>query len=315
MKNIREHSNYNSYIYQEAVRIQFQSICEPLFNLGVKWFGYIKIFPDGSYLCVAPGHEELIKQYFLTVERQGSTPTLHIESSLIGQSHYAMFSSNVLLPTKQEDPVLHLMHSFDIWPVFAIYKNSVEFIEAYCFGMNIADEYNSQFYLDNLNLLEHFCTYFNERARDLIDTSDKRKLAYFNQQFNLHNTYKEGLYAQKIGQFLQGTHFKKRNLSSAKAQSFAPKELEISPLVRASLHKLNGLSAKMSSLQGPLSPRQQECLFFMTRGKTAKEIGKMLGCSHRTIETHIDHIKSKFQCSTKGELIEKAFENGFLDAF
>lgn len=62
-----------------------------------------------------------------------------------------------------------------------------------------------------------------------------------------------------------------------------------------------------------LSARQKQCLFFLVYGKSAKAIAKILKVSPRTIETHIEILKVKFQCHTKSELIDKAIHLGFLD--
>ena len=62
-----------------------------------------------------------------------------------------------------------------------------------------------------------------------------------------------------------------------------------------------------------LSDRQAEILFFLLRGKTSKEIAKLLLLSPRTIETHIEEIKKKIKCTNKSELIEKAIANGFMN--
>jgi DNA-binding CsgD family transcriptional regulator len=62
-----------------------------------------------------------------------------------------------------------------------------------------------------------------------------------------------------------------------------------------------------------LSQRQRECLFFLLRGKTAKEIAKVLNISYRTVEFHINEIKTKFNCQKKSELIELAYERGFFN--
>jgi DNA-binding CsgD family transcriptional regulator len=61
-----------------------------------------------------------------------------------------------------------------------------------------------------------------------------------------------------------------------------------------------------------LSRRQLECLFYLLRGKSAKEIGLILDLSSRTIEMYLEHIKDKFRCATKSELIEKAIEKGYF---
>ncbi len=64
---------------------------------------------------------------------------------------------------------------------------------------------------------------------------------------------------------------------------------------------------------GLLSQRQQECLFFLLKGKTAKEIGKLLKLSSRTVESYIDHIKFKFNVSSKAELIDYAISQGYIN--
>ncbi len=62
-----------------------------------------------------------------------------------------------------------------------------------------------------------------------------------------------------------------------------------------------------------LTPRQKECLFYILRGKTTKSIAAKLNLSAKTIETHIDNIKTKFKCHSKSALIEKAIDLGFLN--
>ncbi|MEO8402099.1 MAG: LuxR C-terminal-related transcriptional regulator [Gammaproteobacteria bacterium] len=54
--------------------------------------------------------------------------------------------------------------------------------------------------------------------------------------------------------------------------------------------------------------REKECLFYILRGKTARETGKLLNLSTRTIETYINNLKIKLNVSTKSELISKALE-------
>lgn len=62
----------------------------------------------------------------------------------------------------------------------------------------------------------------------------------------------------------------------------------------------------------PLTQKQQICLFWLIRGKSLKEIAKILKLSPRTIECHLDTIKIKLHCQYKSEIIEKAIDSGFL---
>ena len=60
-----------------------------------------------------------------------------------------------------------------------------------------------------------------------------------------------------------------------------------------------------------ITVRESECLFYLMRGKSLKEIGRIMGISPRTVETHIDRLKYKFCSTNKSELIEKAIQKGF----
>ena len=62
-----------------------------------------------------------------------------------------------------------------------------------------------------------------------------------------------------------------------------------------------------------ITERQAECLFFLLRGKTAKEIAKFLNISPRTVEDYIEMLKLKFSCQTKNELVTAALERGLFN--
>jgi DNA-binding CsgD family transcriptional regulator len=92
-------------------------------------------------------------------------------------------------------------------------------------------------------------------------------------------------------------------------------------LLSKSLNKLNNCKKSKKQIvytigqlhhHKNLSDRQLECLFLLMRGKTSKQIAAILELSPRTIETHIEDIKEKFNCQSKSELIEKAINEGFM---
>jgi DNA-binding CsgD family transcriptional regulator len=70
-------------------------------------------------------------------------------------------------------------------------------------------------------------------------------------------------------------------------------------LVKSSIHEIE------------LSNKQSECLYYLLRGKSVKDIASIQQRSPRTIEDHIYLLKCKFDCQSKSELIEKAFQLGF----
>ena len=65
--------------------------------------------------------------------------------------------------------------------------------------------------------------------------------------------------------------------------------------------------------ENELSKRQYQCIYYLLRGYSAKQIANQLGISSRTVETHIHRLKVKYQCTSKSQLIETVLSHGFLN--
>lgn len=61
------------------------------------------------------------------------------------------------------------------------------------------------------------------------------------------------------------------------------------------------------------SKRQAQVISYLLRGHSAASTSHALKLSKRTVETHIENIKNILGCQTKVELINCAFEFGFID--
>ena len=55
----------------------------------------------------------------------------------------------------------------------------------------------------------------------------------------------------------------------------------------------------------PLSEREKECVQYISKGMSAKEIGRTMNISYRTAEAHIAKIKFKLNCQTRSQIIDK----------
>lgn len=62
-----------------------------------------------------------------------------------------------------------------------------------------------------------------------------------------------------------------------------------------------------------LSARELESLFFLLRGKTARQIAQLLTLSKRTVESYVEQIRNKFGCQNKAELFNLAIRSGYLN--
>jgi DNA-binding NarL/FixJ family response regulator len=61
-----------------------------------------------------------------------------------------------------------------------------------------------------------------------------------------------------------------------------------------------------------LTPRQREILQLVAQGKTAKEIGAILGLSARTVESHKYELMKALGVERSAELVQFALKHGFI---
>lgn len=61
-----------------------------------------------------------------------------------------------------------------------------------------------------------------------------------------------------------------------------------------------------------LTQTEQECLFFLVRGHSAKMIADRLCRTKKTIEYHVENLKQKFHATSKFDLVTQAIHEGYL---
>lgn len=66
------------------------------------------------------------------------------------------------------------------------------------------------------------------------------------------------------------------------------------------------------ALSTELTSREAECLLWSAKGKTAWEVGRILGISSRTVHFHIQNIMHKLDAKTKAQAIHEATRLGLL---
>lgn len=73
--------------------------------------------------------------------------------------------------------------------------------------------------------------------------------------------------------------------------------------------------ARSHVLQQPtgLSPRELECLQWVSRGKSSGDIGSILGLSPRTIDSYLEKACSKLRVRTRIEAVALAVRSGIID--
>jgi DNA-binding CsgD family transcriptional regulator len=61
-----------------------------------------------------------------------------------------------------------------------------------------------------------------------------------------------------------------------------------------------------------LSPRQTECLFWVQEGKSSRDIGVILGVSHRIVERHVFRACQKLGVKTRLQAVIRARTLGII---
>lgn len=62
-----------------------------------------------------------------------------------------------------------------------------------------------------------------------------------------------------------------------------------------------------------LSPRQVECLYWVQQGKSSRDIGVILGISHRIVERHVFRACSRLGVRTRLQAVLRARTLGLID--
>lgn len=75
-----------------------------------------------------------------------------------------------------------------------------------------------------------------------------------------------------------------------------------------SIAKVNLPQAPIKNINNQLTAKQIDCLYYLVKGMTIKQIGQQLNLSPRTVEDHLNSAKNKLYCNNRAELIAAALQ-------
>jgi DNA-binding CsgD family transcriptional regulator len=182
----------------------------------------------------------------------------------------AYFSQIFLWGTQLNGKVVDdAKQKFDSSHGITVIKRELQYTDFYFFSSSLEKIYLNNFYINNLAFLYQFIHRFEKEATHLINPfiSDKRAYIY------------ENLY---ITNSIPGN---------------------INETDKVDLHQL--ITADECPVN--ITPRESDCLYWLLKGCSAKEIAKVKCLSPRTIEQHVDSLKKKFGCKTSLELVSNLF--------
>jgi DNA-binding CsgD family transcriptional regulator len=259
------HDHLYTFKYNESISEFIQQISEPLLNnFGISLLTYRKFTNEGQLLYIF--NNKLWMNYSFENICWNSVSFKQRLSTLTSQR-----SLNYVWPVNPDinDPVYCALKGHNIWNGIIMYKKFPEYIEAFAFAGNV-DQYKLRnFYVNNINILDEFITYFKNKAHSFLDPCDKK--IYI--PYPIDDLLKEQLPEEKIKMFLNQTEIKKFYIMiNDKEVGFTKRELE--------------------------------CIHYLSTGKTIKEASRIIGLSPRTLESYMDNAKLKANIHSKNKLIE-----------
>ena len=182
-------------------------------------------------------------------------------------------SSDLWLMLPDPFNLYHEMRTlFNVFNGITITKTHPNHCDFYFFGSTADNHKINNFYLSNLNILTEFNKYFLDRARPIIEKVSKSKLIFPYEGHPILNN-------------------NSINLTEPNNQ-YIDKKLNFLVEIRSN-----------QKLSNHITNRECSCIPFIASGHTNAEIANQLNISVRTVESHIESIKRKFNCSSKQQLI------------
>lgn len=258
-----------------------KNVCSPLKHINITNFFFYRVYSDGTFIDFATNldwTEFFLKKFYNCEYAANSISDLFFIEN--GISLWEMNPHNQIWRDGK--------NIFGAGNGITMVNSEQEaYLEIACFYARENDYYLNEYYLNNLDLLNNFILYFKDKASRLLKESEKNKLSF-------------------------PKYYSKAVLPNQSISN------------QLNLNHVNNVDTFYSSLDiknfyissnNYLTFRDAECLYWLINGKTAKEIAIITNCSHRTVESRLESIKLKLNCSNKSSLIRIGVDLGIISYF
>lgn len=229
-------------------------ICKPLNKFGITSFNYIRNYYNGSQVNLS--NTPLWLEHFYEQEYYN-----------IGafENHPKNYENGALLwPSLSGQKVFYDARTYyDIDNGITVVEKHQNCCDFFYFGSTSKNTQATNFYINNSDLLKKFILYFRESGKKILKAAEKSRIIRPDLLWDKKNNKRDTNLNQLREEFLNDIKLEEKVLT----ESFQGKRI---------------------------SSKQACCLHYISKGKTAKEIAKLMGISNRTVEAHIAMLKSKF---------------------
>ncbi|MES2214829.1 MAG: helix-turn-helix transcriptional regulator [Pseudomonadota bacterium] len=259
--------NKKAYSYVTQLQKSLNYSFDPLKYLNINVFFYIKIFNNGKYILLS-NHSAWQKHHYLHVHNQGKFFETCNKLSLKNQLKYFMW------PSDPVDELLLDLYKHNIWNGISFCIRLEDSIERFCFASTNKNWQIKSCYLNNIDLLKRFLVFFREKSSFSLQNLDNQYCGIFRDGVDIMQIEQE---ANKIDVYDQVLH----------NEAITIPKYSISNTISGA----------------KLSPRETECLYYISQGYLMREIAASLGISVSAVEYYLNNIKNKTACNTHAGLL------------
>lgn len=271
-----------SYEYVKFLIPQVKDFFVPLRDNKIFYFSFSRVYKNGKVVFLCTDNDWVrIKFDSKLFDYDGFFPD---EKNIIEQNH------NIYLYTGEALPGNRLQNYFfndDKWNSIDLYVRTKNYVDVGHFASTRNNTKALDFYINNLSLLREYLFQFTQRFQNEINLfRDSYDLSL------LRETVSENKIVPPVNE----------KLFSAKNTNFQIRE-------RNMKKNLPKIPLYFGSSKIFLSLRETQCIFYLARGKTSKEVAKSLDISPRTVETYLNSIRLKTGIQSKSTLLDIFFDN------
>ncbi|VVE59036.1 response regulator transcription factor [Pandoraea sputorum] len=253
-------------------------ICRPFFiETGINAFSYSRFYADGTRAELWSDFQALEHTFFTARYVAGTYTPQYYGTS---ERHSLMREKVEAYPSELRDrfrqQLIDQREIFNHDHCLVTVNHNADFAEYFCFYMPRSMPGAASFYLNNIDRLDAFSQYYVNVGKKLICQAD---------DFIIDN---------------RAT----RNAPDARA----PTTTDVtSPGLMRNGRESMRQQCRSEGEWALLTTREREIARLLLRGVVMREIAMSLGISPRTVERHVDNMKTKLNCYRKSDLISKLY--------
>ncbi|MCC5014692.1 MULTISPECIES: helix-turn-helix transcriptional regulator [unclassified Legionella] len=261
-KILAELQRHPTLLYTEELK----NLCKPLESIDITTFSHVRVYND-QRLTVLCNHPDFMINYAKR-KYYDADPCINIKPETIDFGQYLVWDAVECYG--KTAAMMQDAADFDFKHIFTIIKSQTEFTDFYHFGTHLLNQSINQIYINNLDLLTRFISFFDKQVNQERELARAYKIVF--------NPDKEkACVSVDPSNFIVNKH-KKRNAF---------------------------LKALAISDNKKLTAKDKICADLLIQGKTVKEIAQLTERSCRTIEDRVDSLKYKFNAKNRTELVVK----------